>query len=107
MTTSNAVRVAYPVGRIAPARPTAGREDPTTADEAQANAFAGEFLMSAEVIRPALRSLKIGRLRDHCAGADQQVRRGHPAVLTAGGERPLHRECPLVDGTEEIEAEDT
>lgn len=32
--------------------------------EAQANAFAGEFLMPAEVIRPALRNLKIGRLLD-------------------------------------------
>ncbi|MFC4949257.1 ImmA/IrrE family metallo-endopeptidase [Pseudonocardia sp. GCM10023141] len=32
--------------------------------EAQANAFAGEFLMPAEVIRPSLRNLKIGRLLD-------------------------------------------
>ncbi len=32
--------------------------------EAQATAFAGEFLMPAEVIRPALRNLKIGRLLD-------------------------------------------
>ncbi|MDQ2710353.1 MAG: ImmA/IrrE family metallo-endopeptidase, partial [Actinomycetota bacterium] len=32
--------------------------------EAQANAFAAELLMPAEVIRPALRNLKIGRLLD-------------------------------------------
>jgi hypothetical protein len=32
--------------------------------EAQATAFAGEFLMPAEVIRPALRNLKIGPLLD-------------------------------------------
>lgn len=32
--------------------------------EAHANAFAGEFLMPAEVIRPSLRNLKIGRLLD-------------------------------------------
>lgn len=32
--------------------------------EAQANAFAGEFMMPAEVIRPALRNLRIGRLLD-------------------------------------------
>lgn len=32
--------------------------------EAQANAFAGELLLPAEVIRPALRNLKIGRLLD-------------------------------------------
>lgn len=32
--------------------------------EAQANAFAGEFLMPAEVIRPSLRNLKIGHLLD-------------------------------------------
>jgi Zn-dependent peptidase ImmA (M78 family) len=32
--------------------------------EAQANAFAGELMMPAEVIRPALRNLRIGRLLD-------------------------------------------
>ncbi len=32
--------------------------------EAQANAFAGEFLLPSEVIRPSLRNLKIGRLLD-------------------------------------------
>lgn len=32
--------------------------------EGQANAFAAEFLMPAEVIRPSLRNLKIGRLLD-------------------------------------------
>lgn len=39
---------------------------PTITDdvEAEANAFAAEFLMPAEVIRPSLRNLKIGRLLD-------------------------------------------
>jgi len=32
--------------------------------EAEANAFAAEFLMPAEVVRPSLRNLKIGRLID-------------------------------------------
>ncbi len=32
--------------------------------EAQANAFAGEFLMPAEVIRPSLRNVRIGHLLD-------------------------------------------
>lgn len=32
--------------------------------EGQANAFAGEFLLPSEIIRPSLRNLKIGRLLD-------------------------------------------
>ncbi|MGH3684854.1 MAG: ImmA/IrrE family metallo-endopeptidase [Pseudonocardiaceae bacterium] len=38
----------------------------TSADdmEAEANAFAAEFLIPAEVVRPSLRNLKIGRLLD-------------------------------------------
>lgn len=32
--------------------------------EAQANAFAAEFLMPSEVVRPSLRNLKVGRLMD-------------------------------------------
>ena len=40
--------------------------DPTASDdvEADANAFAAEFLMPADVIRPSLRNLKIGQLHD-------------------------------------------
>ncbi|GLY33566.1 hypothetical protein Kisp02_69310 [Kineosporia sp. NBRC 101731] len=32
--------------------------------EAEANAFAAEFLMPAELVRPSLRNLKLGRLLD-------------------------------------------
>jgi Zn-dependent peptidase ImmA (M78 family) len=32
--------------------------------EALANAFAGEFLLPSEVIRPSLRNFKVGRLLD-------------------------------------------
>lgn len=52
--------------------------------EAQANAFAGEFLMPAEVIRPSLRNLKTGRLLD--------LKREYGVSMQALVERAYHLE---------------
>lgn len=52
--------------------------------EAEANAFAGEFLMPAEVIRPSLRNLKIGRLLD--------LKREYGVSMQALVERAYHLE---------------
>ncbi|MBX6168948.1 MAG: XRE family transcriptional regulator [Thermobispora bispora] len=59
--------------------------------EAEANAFAAEFLMPIEVIRPQLRNLKIGRLldlkREWGVSMQALVERAHNAGLITTGER--------------------
>lgn len=59
--------------------------------EAEANAFAAEFLMPAEVIRPQLRNLTIGRLTDlkRQWGVSMQalVERAHGLGLLSPGQR--------------------
>jgi Zn-dependent peptidase ImmA (M78 family)/DNA-binding XRE family transcriptional regulator len=59
--------------------------------ESEANAFAAEFLMPADVIRPSLRNLKIGKLLDlkHEWGVSMQalVERAHDLDLLSPSQR--------------------